>query len=72
MTCVRDVSKDVIFVEGDFYIISIVPVNNNKPADVLSCGKPLLASVAQSVVFAVEEVNKRTGMFQVSCPDARW
>ena len=69
LKCEYDVSNDVIFIEGDFYVVTIVPVSDKKTDDLLTCGdiKGLAgADIAQSVVFAVEEANKKAGMFSVS------
>ena len=70
LKCDYDVSNDIIFIEGDFYVVGIVPVSDKKPYDLLTCGviKGFVgADIAQSIVFAVEEVNNKTGMFTVSC-----
>ena len=69
LKCEYDVSNDVIFIEGDFYVVAILPVSDKNTDDLLTCGdvKGLAgADIAQSVVFAVEEANKKTGMFSVS------
>ena len=70
LKCEQNVSSDVIFIEGDFYVVGIVPVSDKNPNHQLACGvvKGFVgADIAQSIVFAVEEVNNKTGMFTVSC-----
>ena len=74
LKCEYDVSNDVIFIEGDFYVVAIVPVSDKNTDNLLTCGdiKGLAgADIAQSVVFAVEEANKKTGMFSVSGQGSR-
>ncbi|KAK7097282.1 hypothetical protein V1264_004287 [Littorina saxatilis] len=54
LKCERDVSGDVIFMEGDFYIVAILLANDKTQADPLACGKirtALGADIVQSVVF---------------------
>ena len=68
LKCEHDVSGDVIFVEGDFYVIGLLPISTKNPNNLLQCGqiKGLVgADLAQAVVFAVQEVNRKTGVFSV-------
>ena len=68
LKCEHDVSGDVIFVEGDFYVIGLLPISTKNPNNLLQCGqiKGLVgADLAQAVVFAVQEVNRKTGVFRV-------
>ena len=68
LQCEHDVTSDVIFLEGYFYVISLLPVSTKNPNNLLQCGqiKGLVgADLAQAVVFAVQEVNRKTGVFRV-------
>ncbi|KAK7097647.1 hypothetical protein V1264_004594 [Littorina saxatilis] len=74
LNCERDVGNDVIFMEGDFYVVAIVPVSDRDPQDLLTCGDVKAnagADIAQSVLFAVQRVNNRTGIFQHVLPGKR-
>ncbi|XP_076467623.1 uncharacterized protein LOC143298628 [Babylonia areolata] len=56
--CVRDVSADVMFVEGDFYVIALVPVSARSWEVPLMCGGVKGregADVAQAMRLAVEK-----------------
>lgn len=68
LQCVDDVSKDVLFIKGDFYVVGILPIHEKNLSSSLTCGKikPFEgADLAESLVFAVKEINKKEGMFEV-------
>ena len=71
LRCEGDVNDHgVIFIEGDFYVLSIIPVHTKNPGDLLKCGplKALVgADIAQAVIYAVRTVNEKKGQFRVSC-----
>ncbi|XP_076467892.1 uncharacterized protein LOC143298804 isoform X2 [Babylonia areolata] len=60
LTCERDVSGDIIFLEGDFYVVAVLPVHNKIEGNLLRCGAPkgmVGADIIQAVIFALEQVN---------------
>ncbi|XP_076467886.1 uncharacterized protein LOC143298802 [Babylonia areolata] len=74
VSCERDVSQDIVFMEGDFYIVGMMGVSEKNEVDVLQCGpvKPLVgADLVQSMLFAVQQVNKKTGIFRDVLPGRR-
>ena len=69
LQCQHDLSSDVLFVEGDFYVTGLLPITTKNPDNLLQCGevKGLVgADLAQALVFAVEEINNKNGAFSVS------
>ncbi|KAK7096819.1 hypothetical protein V1264_003878 [Littorina saxatilis] len=74
LTCASDVSENVTFIEGDFYVIGLVPVSEKNSGDLLGCGevKGLVgADLAQGIVFAVEQVNEKRLQFRNFLPGRR-
>ena len=53
-------------VPGDFYIVAVVPVNDRSTNQPLQCGSIREtdgADLVQSLLFAVQEVNRKEGRF---------
>ncbi|KAK7500604.1 hypothetical protein BaRGS_00008179, partial [Batillaria attramentaria] len=72
--CEHDVSGDVIFVEGDFYVVAIVPVHSKDPSDALHCGEIQTvagADLAEAVVFAVQQINAKVAPIPEVLPGRR-
>ncbi|KAK7500603.1 hypothetical protein BaRGS_00008178, partial [Batillaria attramentaria] len=71
LQCESDVSDDVIFIQGDFYVVAIVPVHEKPSDSLLKCGgiKTVAgADLAQSVIFAVKSINEKRGQFRDVLP----
>ncbi|KAK7473400.1 hypothetical protein BaRGS_00035373, partial [Batillaria attramentaria] len=67
LQCEHDVSSDVIFMSGDFYVVAIVPVHSKDPENSLKCGdiqKVAGADVAEAVVYGVKDVNEKKNIFK--------
>lgn len=68
LQCKKDVSNEILFIKGDFYIVGILSIHEKNPLSSLTCGKIKTlagADLAESVAFAVKEINKKEGMFAV-------
>lgn len=68
LQCEKDVANDVVFIEGDVYVVGIVPIHETSTFSSLHCGKIKTlagADIAESLVFAVKQINKKEGIFKV-------
>nr|KAG5689962.1 hypothetical protein BaRGS_033643 [Batillaria attramentaria] len=64
--CQKDVSGNVVFMEGDFYVVAMVPVYAKNPINPLQCGEINFsgADLVQAVIFAVNQVNNGNAEFK--------
>ncbi|XP_070198021.1 uncharacterized protein [Littorina saxatilis] len=62
----HDIPGEVVFVPGDIYIVAVAPAHDREAQKPLQCGKIRQnagADFVQSVLFAVEEINKKRAPF---------
>ncbi|XP_071088499.1 uncharacterized protein [Haliotis cracherodii] len=53
---------DVLYIPGDYYIVGLVPIHNNKQGDLLQCGELRTADsvdIAESISYAVKRANSQ-------------
>ncbi|PVD34741.1 hypothetical protein C0Q70_06018 [Pomacea canaliculata] len=74
LQCVNDVANDVVFMEGYFYIVGILPIHEKSTQSALKCHRIKTitgADLAESLIFAVKQINKKEGMFKDILPNRR-
>ncbi|XP_076092126.1 uncharacterized protein LOC143063697 [Mytilus galloprovincialis] len=62
-----DLTKEVLYEDGDIIVAGIIPIYNKDNGDPLGCNgirTTLSVEIAEAMEFAVKEVNRRIGKYQ--------